>query len=119
MTIFFQPDHCLPHDPTGFGYWLQSHYNEHRQFIQIAQTQLTIPVFITDYNLAYWSDEPKIAQRWLLAHEQIHEQLRTLTNVGGIDLSQVDLTQDDQWYEWMDDHAQEHMDFRQVFGITS
>jgi hypothetical protein len=45
--------------------------------------------------------------------------LRNFTGVSGIDLSDVDLTQEDQWYSWMDSHASEHADIRSALGILT
>lgn len=117
MPVFIH-DIVLPRDPAGFSIWLQEHYLEHVQFVQIFQSQ-TPPVFIPDYNFAIWGDDKKTIATWLEAHETSHEQLRTFTGVGGIDLADVDLTQDDQWFDWMDTHAAEHSDIRAALGILT
>jgi glycogen debranching enzyme len=116
MPIFFHST-VLPKDPAGFSIWLNEHYLEHAQFVRIFQTQTT-PLFIPDYNFALWDDDKKIISAWLESHEATHRALRTYTGVGGIDLADVDLTQEDQFYSWMDDHADEHSLIRRALGIT-
>lgn len=114
----FFHDIVLPRDPAGFSIWLQEHYLEHVQFVELFQAE-AVPVFVPDYNFALWSDDKKTQSAWLESHETAHQVLRTFTGVDGIDLSDVDLTQDDQWFEWMDDHAEEHALLRQALGINT
>lgn len=116
MGIFFFHDTVLPHDPEGFGTWLIEHSYEHTQFHNIALLQLP-PFVVPDYDLASWSWSPEVSATWLQVHEQVHVSLRQLTGVQGIDLSLVDLTDEGAWFEWMDDHAQEHALLRLAFGI--
>jgi hypothetical protein len=116
MTIFFH-DTVLPHDPTGFSIWLQEHWLEHTQFVRIFQAQAP-PIFIPEFNFALWQDDKKVISAWLEAHQATHNSLRTFTGVSGIDLADVDLSQDDQWFTWMDTHADEHSLLRAALGIT-
>lgn len=117
MPLFFH-DIVLPKDPTGFSIWLQEHYLEHAQFVRLFQSQ-TVPIFIPDYNFALWGDDRKVISSWLEAHQAAHENLRTFTGVSGIDLADVDLRQEDQWFSWMDSHAAEHADIRSALGILT
>ena len=48
-----------------------------------------------------------------------HQALRAFTGVSGIDLANVDLSKEDQWFEWMDDHRAEHADLRAALGIRT
>jgi hypothetical protein len=112
----FVHDIVLPRDPIGFSIWLQEHYLEHQQFVSIFQLQTPV-VFIPDYNFALWGDDRKVVSAWLESHETAHEALRTYTGASGIDLADVDLTKDDQWFEWLDSHASEHADIRSALGI--
>jgi|SoimicMinimDraft_4_1059732.scaffolds.fasta_scaffold78566_2 hypothetical protein len=114
--IFFH-DVCLPRDPAGFSIWLNEHWLEHEQFVRIFQTQTT-PLFVPEYNFGLWDDDKKVISAWLESHEATHRVLRTFTGVGGIDLADVDLTQEDQFFSWQDDHAEEHSLIRRALGIT-
>ena len=78
---------------------------------------LTPSYNVPDYDIVAWKDDPKFVQQWLVAHESIHEVLRTACNVTGSDLSLVDFSKDDEFSIWMDTHAQEHIYFRQALGI--
>lgn len=116
MTINFQPDTCLPKDPAGWGRWLSGHYYEHLQMRPLCAA-LAKPVIIPDLDILGWRDEPEFVQQWLVSHEIIHEQLRFALNVTGIDFSLVDFSKDEEFLDWQNDHAQEHLIFRQILGI--
>lgn len=117
MTVNFQPDVCLPKDPAGFGRWLTGHYYEHIVLNQKCQA-LATPIIVPDYDILSWSDDADKVQLWLLNHESMHSQIRFATNVTGADLSLVDFSNDNEFLDWMDNHAQDHIAFREVLGIT-
>lgn len=117
MPIFFH-DTVLPRDPAGFSIWLQEHYLEHVQFVQLFQSQTPV-IFIPDYNYALWGYDPKTTSSWLEAHQTTHQSLRDHTGVAGIDLADVDLSKDDEWFTWMDSHAAEHSDLRLALGLLT
>lgn len=117
MTVNFQPDNCLPKDPAGFGQWRTGHYYEH---VVLAQkcAALAKPLIVPGFDILSWRDEPEFVQGWMVAHQAIHVAIRQATNVTGIDFSLVDFSDDEAFSEWMDDHSQEHIAFRQILGIT-
>ena len=115
MSVQFQPDTCLPRDPAGWGMWLTGHSLEHEDF-RIACLNLSTPIILPCFDLLSWRDEPEFVQGWLVNHEALHEALRTVTGVSGSDLSLVDLSKDEEWFIWLDDHAQEHQDFRSALN---
>jgi hypothetical protein len=117
MSINFQPDVCLPKDPTGFGFWRSGHYYEH---VVLAQKCLSLakPAIVPNYDIYSWRDEPELVQQWLVNHNSMHQAIRQATNVTGIDFSLVDFSKDDEFLSWMDDHASEHAAFRQILGIS-
>lgn len=117
MTVNFQPDLCLPKDPSGFGLWRSGHYYEHVVLAKKCRALLT-PVIVPDYDIYSWRDEPELVQQWLGNHNAMHEAIRFATNVTGIDFSLVDFSKDEEFSSWMDDHSQEHITFRQILGIT-
>ena len=117
MPLFFH-DFVLPNDPAGLSIWLQEHYLEHQQFVTLFQNQAP-PVFIPDYNFAIWGDSRSTQASWLQAHMTAHQALRAFDGVSGIDLANVDLSKEDQWFEWMDDHRAEHADHRAALGIRT
>ena len=114
--INFQPDICLPSDPAGFGHWLVGHALEH-DVINQKLLQINRPVSVPSFNLLFWDDKPSIVQSWLQAHETAHQIIDGALNITSVDFSQVDLTDNDQWFEWMEDHANEHSIIRQILGI--
>ena len=116
MAIFFFHDTALFNDKAGFGVWLTEHSYEHTQMHNLALQQ-TVPRLVPDYDLFSWSDDKEKKASWLQVHEIVHEALRNATGVAGVDLSVVDLSDEGSWFQWMDDHAQEHRLLRQAFGI--
>jgi hypothetical protein len=115
--INFQPDVVLPKDPIGFGLWLTGHYREHLQMNAVC-IALTPSIHVPNYDIFGWKDDAKAVQQWLVAHESMHQVLRTVANVSGADLSLVDFSKDDEFLDWMDDHATEHGYFRTALGIS-
>jgi hypothetical protein len=116
MPLFFH-NTLLPDDPTGMGVWLIEHYYEHLQFVQLGMQQSPVR-FIPDYAIQSWSDQKSVQTQWLNVHQTIHDALRTWTGVQGIDLSTVDLEDREEWFEWMDAHAQEHILIEQALGLS-
>lgn len=117
MTVNFQPDVCLPKDPAGFGLWLAGHYYEHVTMRQKAAA-ISPPQSVPDFDIYSWSDDPLYVISWLNNHQAIHTILRAGANLTGIDLSEVDLSKEEEFSEWMDDHAQEHIVLRDFYGIS-
>lgn len=116
MALFF-PDVVLPRDAPGFGLWLTGHFLEHQQFIALAAA-LTPPQVVPYYDFLAWSDEPARARFWLDLHAQVHVQLDRITGTTNIDFSAVDLSKDDQWFVWHDDHRLAHAGYRSFFGVS-
>jgi hypothetical protein len=114
--VFFSPDQVAPHDAAGFGRWLMGHFYEHKQFITLALA-LTTPGSIPDYNLKQWDDDPLFVIGWLNAHQTVHAAVRQITGVSGIDLSLVDLNDDDDFLLWQNSHSIEHAQERAFFGV--
>lgn len=112
----FQPDVCLPKDPSGFGQWLTGHYREHLQ-LATRCLSLSTPFSVPAYDIFSWNDDPEKVQQWLVSHELIHQVLREACGITGTDLSLADFTDEEQFAEWQQDNATEHQQFRQVLGI--
>jgi hypothetical protein len=85
--------------------------------VQIAQAQAT-PILIPDYDLTSWNNSKSFARIWLVTHESVHEQLRSITGVSGINLADVNLDNEEEFYTWLDAHRNEHALLRRAFGIT-
>lgn len=117
MPIFFH-DTCLFGDEEGFGVYRQEHAYEHVQFVQMAQKGTPSQFVLPDYDLSTWQNSTEFARNWLTTHETVHEQLRYWTGVSGINLADVDLSKEDEWYQWLDAHRSEHVALRSALGIT-
>lgn len=114
----FTPDVVATDDKVGFGHWLNAHYYEHQQFIQIGLQQ-TPRIEFVNYDLLAWDFEYRESMRsWLEVHEQMHESMRGPAGVSGIDLSSVDPGNEASFQNWLNFHALEHAQLRQAFGVT-
>jgi hypothetical protein len=116
MPIFFH-DQFLFGDETAFAQYRQEHWLEHIQFVQIGQAQTPTPVLIPDYDLTSWDKRQSFVRNWLVTHEDVHEVLRSVTGVSGINLADVDLDNETEFYTWTDAHRDEHALLRRAFGI--
>lgn len=117
MTVRFFHTFCAFGDDTGWSILLQEHAYEHVQFVQLGQAA-SPERLIPDYDLYSWRNEQSFAKNWLTTHESVHEQLRQWTGISGINLADVDLSQESEFYEWLDAHQAEHIALRNVLGIT-
>lgn len=73
---------------------------------------------IPDYQLRSWSEEPVYLDNWLQTHQFIHDALDQALNVTGVDFSQVNLKDENEFFVWLDDHRFTHATYRQILGIT-
>lgn len=118
MTVLFTPGIIAPGDDIGFGHWLNTHYLEHQQFVDLALANNPI-IFLPEFDMMSWVENDSYArQNWLDMHQKIHEFLRTFTAVDGIDLSAVEWDNDASFVFWMDEHDFEHQQLRAALGIT-
>jgi hypothetical protein len=115
MAVFFHTE-LLFGDQAGWAQYLQEHWYEHVQFVQVGQANPT-PVIIPDFDLTSWDNTTEFARNWLTTHEDVHDILRGITGVSGINLADVDLGKPDEFYLWLDAHANEHVQLRQAFGL--
>lgn len=115
MTVNFQPDTVLFNDPAGWGRWLDGHAFEHNV---IQQKLLQFGINVPQFNLLFWDDKPEVVQSWLQAHSTAHQLIDSALNITSVDFSQVDLTKEDEFYSWTDDHSEEHITIRTILGMT-
>lgn len=113
----FSPDQVTFKDIAGYGAWDVSHHREHLQFVQVLAQQ-TPPVLIPDFDFLSFLTAGQSQKSQLETHQQAHAMLRQITSVQGIDLSEVDLTNEDDFYNWLQYHATEHQAIRQALGVS-
>jgi hypothetical protein len=117
MPIFFH-DQFLFGDLEGFAQYREEHWLEHVQMVQIAQAH-SPAILIPGYDLTSWDDQEAFVRRWLTTHEDVHASLRFATGVSGVNLADVDLSKEEEFYTWIDQHRFEHAALRTAFGITT
>jgi hypothetical protein len=116
VPLFFH-DIFLYGDGDGFSIWRGEHQAEHTQFVVKLTTQ-SKPHLLADLDFISWEESANFRTRWLVSHEATHEQLRAFTGVAGVNLADVDLTNQAEFYTWLDAHRAEHVLLRAAFGIT-
>ena len=90
---------------------------EHIQFVQVLAGQ-TPAVLIPDFDFLQFLTSGQARASILQTHAQAHVQLRGALGLSGIDLSVVNLDAQDDFYNWLGQHATEHAIIRQQLGIT-
>jgi len=117
VARLFNHDQIAFGDAAGFGIWRLEHAYEHTEFVQVL-AGLSPPVFASDYPFFDWLADKGFQTTWLDTHQSVHDFLRSVTGVGGVDLSNVDFDDQQQWYDWHGAHATEHAQLRAAFGIV-
>jgi hypothetical protein len=112
----FEPTIFVLGDRAGQGAWEMGHYRQHLRYVTLLAS-LTTPIVIADHPLMQFGDNNVERKIWLADHSAVHNLLRTFTNVTGIDLSVVDLDNEDEFQVWLDSHANEHDLLDQAFGL--
>jgi len=112
----FNPTVFVLGDRAGQGRWEVGHYRQHLRYLT-RLGNLFFPVVIADHPLLSIGTNKTQQKLWLEDHASAHNTLRQYTNVTGVDLSIVDLTNPDEFQVWLDSHATEHALLDQAFGI--
>ena len=114
----FAPDQTTFQDLPGYGQWDTGHYREHIQFVQVLAARspaVLLPDFDLSSMLTGGSSRGSIVQ----SHQDAHDLLRAITNVGGVDYSEFNLDESGDFASFLSYHAQEHALIRQVLGIVT
>ena len=112
----FAPDIVTFHDLPGYGAWDVGHYREHLQFVQILSQQ-TPAVNLPNYDFMTFLSAGPAANSVLQTHQQAHALLNSVLGITSIDLSEVDLTQENDFENWIGYHATSHQAIRTQLGI--
>jgi hypothetical protein len=116
VTSEFSPNLFEFGDIAGNGAWLDGHYRQHLRYNDVLAGQ-TPPIIINVYPILVVQAGELGRKDWLNSHENWHELVRPFANITSIDLSDVDLSDPNKFYEWMDLHNQEHAALDQAFGV--
>lgn len=114
----FSPDQVTFKDGPGYGAWDDSHYREHLQFVQILAGQ-TPAVLLPDYDFIQMLTAGGSRGSIFTTHAAAHVQLRQATGVAGVDYTEFNLDQEDDFYNFTGYHATEHAALRAALGITT
>ena len=114
----FAPDQVTFDDGPGMGLWDIGHAREHLQFVQVLGAQTPVINF-PDFDFIQMLTAGDARKSIWETHSQAHSLLRQITGVGGFDYSGYDLTKQDGFYQFTQDHAVEHSALRAALGITT
>ena len=104
-------------DIAGNGLFLVGHYRNHLQYNDVLAKR-TPPVLLPEFPILT-VEAGKIGRKsWLNSHQDWHELLRPLANTTGVDLSEVNMDNEAEFYQWIDAHNAEHRFFDQFFGVA-
>lgn len=115
----FAPSQVTFNDnPKGYGAWDMGHGREHIQFVQVLAARtpailLPDPDFLAILSGGYTRDQS------MQTHQTVHELLREITGVGGVDYTDFKLDQENDFYSFVSYHEQEHQQIRAALGIVS
>jgi hypothetical protein len=117
MATQFLPNTFEFGDAAGLGAWLVGHYRQHLAYNDHIAINTTPSVQIDEYDILTVEGGRLGARLWLNDHNSWHELIRPFANVTGVDLSSVDMSKQDEFYEWIDLHNQEHAAIDAAFGF--
>ena len=112
----FSPDQCSFGDIAGYGAWDIAHGREHMQFVQALDVAGNVGLPVPDLLTFLLAGSARTAQ--VNRHYSQHLMLRQKTGVNGVDLSQVNFDDPNDFYTWLGYHAQEHQQRRAALGIV-
>lgn len=104
-------------DEAGFGLWLDLHYRQHLRYNNVLAAR-SPPVVLSVFDILAIPQNKSALKFWLDSHENWHELIRPFANVAGINLAEIDFGQPDQFYQWLDLHAQEHAQIDLALGVA-
>ena len=113
----FSPDLVNFGDVAGYGAFDIGHAREHLQFVQVL-SQRSPAIIIPNFDFLAFLTAGQAQRSMVDSHQNSHALLRQATGVQGIDLSQVDLTKENDFLNWLGVHQTEHQLLRQALGIT-
>ena len=114
----FSPDQVTFQDNVAYGFWDDAHHREHLQFVQILAMQ-TPSVGIPTFDFLQMLTAGNARKSVLETHNAVHALLRQITGVAGVDYSQFNYDDSNDFYSFTGYHADEHSQIRQVLGITT
>jgi hypothetical protein len=116
MSTEFNPNIVAFGDRAGLGQWEIGHYRQHLRYLA-ALAARTPSVILQDHNIIGMGDGEK-RKAWANDHQAAHAALRPLANITGTDYTGYNLDDEDDWNQFMSDHAAEHASLDMAFGVA-
>jgi len=103
-------------DIAGNGQWLVGHFRQHLRYNAVLAAR-TPAVLIPEFPILSVEAGQVGRRDWLDSHDSWHRLIRPFTVVTGINLAEVNLDDENQFYAWMELHNQEHSLFDLSLGV--
>lgn len=113
----FAPSQVSFNDNPGYGMWDIGHGREHIQFVQVLAAR-TPPVLLPDPDFLAILSGGRTRRQSMDTHQGVHELLRSITGVAGVDYTEFNLDDEGDFYSMLGYHEQEHQQIRTALGIT-
>jgi hypothetical protein len=113
----FAPDQVDFGDVVGYGAFDIGHAREHLQFVQTL-AMATPSIQIPDFDFLQFLTAGQARWSVMQTHYQAHLQLRGALGLTSVDLSAFNLDSQDDFYNFIGYHSQEHSLMRQALGIV-
>lgn len=103
----------IPNNEREFSVFSFNNANQHRQIVDaiFRSKGLTLPVHILD-PIPFSS-----LSSWLELHQQMHNDFNAALGIAGVDLTDVDFTDPQQFASWSRLHGSEHMQAAQMLRL--
>ena len=117
MMPQFSPDQCTFNDNPGMAMWDDNHYREHLQFVQVL-AGLSTPILFPDYDMLRMLTAHEGRGATINIHNTAHQLLQQICGFTGTDYSQYDISQEGDFYSFLQYHADDHAQIRSFLGIV-
>src|SRR5262245_12981259 len=104
----------VPLNEAELSAWAFAHAVHHNDMAQAIQTtySISMPSFILD------PISLQDAGVWAEQHQEVHRQMRTVLNISGFDLSEVDWRNPERLASWIQANAAEHVQAAGILNVA-
>lgn len=115
--VQFSPPDVTFQDGIGYGYWDDSHHRQHQQYVQVLAEQ-TPAILIPNYDFLQLLTAGNARRSIVETHMQAHAALRQILNVQGVDLTEFNLDDGNDFNNFLGYHDSDHQAFNLALGIS-
>lgn len=105
--------YIVPDSPAALAEWSFANMASHRDINRVIYQRSGVN--LTEFPLDPF--DPKDMGAWLYHHQQMHNSQNIVLGIKGFDLTQVDWSDADNLENWIQLHAQEHVQASTVLNL--